>query len=143
MAVASQVPRFFSSWERKNCLQSWANSQNDNYFHSKQQPRTILSENSCHFVNLPSFARSFFFLSLRKITRLNSQQPKTSGHVKNVGECELFKKGRLPPNDNVRFLLRFLLKLRFHEDKNNLENHEAQLSIVDKVPWKKELRSFR
>ena len=26
---------FFSCWERKNCLQSWANLQNDNYFHSK------------------------------------------------------------------------------------------------------------
>jgi hypothetical protein len=40
--------------------------------------------------------------------------------------------------------LRFFLKLRFHEDENNLENqHEAQLSFVDKVPWKKELRSFR
>ena len=27
------VEWFFSSWERKNCLQSWANSQNDHYFH--------------------------------------------------------------------------------------------------------------
>ena len=33
----------------------------------------IVSENSCHFVNLPSFASSSFFLSLRKITWLNSQ----------------------------------------------------------------------
>ena len=41
----------------------------------------ILSENSCHFVNLLSFASSSFFLSLRKITWLNSQQPKTRGHV--------------------------------------------------------------
>ena len=45
---------FFSSCDRKNCLQSWANSQNDNYFHLKRQPRNILSENSCHFVNLLS-----------------------------------------------------------------------------------------
>ena len=52
-----------------------------NFFHSKRQPRTILSENSCHFVNLHSFASSSFFLSLRKITWLNSQQPKSRGHV--------------------------------------------------------------
>ena len=71
-------------------------------------------------------------------------QSKDFGNHVYSGECGLFQKGRLPPNDNVRFLLRFLLKLRFHEDENNLENHEeAQLSIVDKVPWKKELRSFR
>ena len=72
LVVASWVTWFFSNWERKNCLQSWANSQNDNHFHSKRQPRTILSENSCHFVNLLIFANSSFFLSLRKITWLNS-----------------------------------------------------------------------
>ena len=55
--------------------------QNDNHFHSKRPPRTILSENSCHFVNLLSFASSSFFLSLRKIMCLNSQQPKTRGHA--------------------------------------------------------------
>ena len=33
----------------------------------------VLSENRCHFVNLLSFASSYFFLSLRKITWLNSQ----------------------------------------------------------------------
>ena len=32
LAVGSWVTWFFSSWERKNYLQSWANSQNDNYF---------------------------------------------------------------------------------------------------------------
>ena len=35
---------------------------------SKRQPRTILNENSCHFVNLLNFLNTFFFLSLRKIT---------------------------------------------------------------------------
>ena len=44
---------------RKNyCFQCRENSQNDNYFASKRQPRTILSENSCQFVNLLSFASS-------------------------------------------------------------------------------------
>ena len=38
-------------------------------------------QSSCHFVNLLSFASSSFFLSLRKIMCLNSQQPKTRGHV--------------------------------------------------------------
>ena len=49
-----------------------------------RQPRTILSENSCHFVNLLSFASSSFFFSLRKITWLNLQQPKTRGHVEHL-----------------------------------------------------------
>jgi hypothetical protein len=29
---------------------------------------SVVSENSCHFVNLHSFASSSFFLSMRKIT---------------------------------------------------------------------------
>ena len=49
--------------------------------YSKKLPRTILSENSCHFVNLPSYASSSFFLNLRKIKWLNLQQLKTRGHV--------------------------------------------------------------
>ena len=40
----------YLSWERNN----------DNYFHSKQQPRTILSGNRCHFVNLLSFTSRYF-----------------------------------------------------------------------------------
>ena len=40
-----------------------------------------LSESSCHFVNLHSFASSSFFLSVKKITWLNSQKPKTRQHV--------------------------------------------------------------
>ena len=40
-----------------------------------------ISENSCHFVNLLSFTSISFFLILRKIMGLNSQQPKTRGHV--------------------------------------------------------------
>ena len=43
-----------------------------------------MSENSCHFVNLFSFASSSFFLNTRKITWLNSQQPKTRGHVEQL-----------------------------------------------------------
>ena len=35
-----------------------------NYFHSKRQPRTILSKNSCHFMNLHRFASSSFFSQL-------------------------------------------------------------------------------
>ena len=50
-------------------------------FTQKRHPRTIFSENSCHFVNMLSFASTSFFLSLRKITWLNLQQPKTRGHV--------------------------------------------------------------
>jgi hypothetical protein len=78
---------FFQGWERKNCLQSWANSQNDNYFISKREPRIILSENSCHFVNLLSFEGSSFFLSMRKIM----WQPKTRGHVEHPTDLSLMK----------------------------------------------------
>ena len=83
MAVGSWVTWFFSSWDRKKCLPSRSNSQNDNFFHSKRPPRTILSESS-HFVHLISFARSSFFLSMKKITWLNSQQHKTRGHVEDL-----------------------------------------------------------
>ena len=48
-----------------------------------------MTENSCHFVNLFSFGSSSFFLSLRKITWLNSQQPKTRGHVEHLGAHEI------------------------------------------------------
>ena len=37
----------------------------------------VKTENDCHFVNLLSFESSHFFLSLRKITWIKSQQPKT------------------------------------------------------------------
>ena len=90
----SACPLVFGCWElshmiflnmtKKELLASWANSQNDNYFHSKRQRRTILSENSCHFVDLFSFAINSFSLSMRKIMWLNSQQPKTRGHVEHL-----------------------------------------------------------
>ena len=44
----------------------------------------------CHFVDMPNFASSSFFLSVRKITWLNSQQPKTRAHVEDlnlVSQC--------------------------------------------------------
>ena len=50
-------------------------------FHSKQQRMIILSENNCHSVNFFSFASSSFFLRMRKITWLNSQQLKTRPHL--------------------------------------------------------------
>jgi hypothetical protein len=36
-------------------------------FHSKQQPRTVLSKNNCHLVNLLSLTSSSLFLSMIKI----------------------------------------------------------------------------
>ena len=36
-------------------------------FSLKRQPRTILCENSCQFVNLLSFAGSSFYLNMRKL----------------------------------------------------------------------------
>ena len=47
------------------CLLTDQNSQNDNYFHSKWSLNVVLSVNRYHFVNLLSFASSYFFLSLR------------------------------------------------------------------------------
>ena len=44
-----------------------------------------MSKNNCHFVNSLSFASSSFFLSIRKITWLKSQQTKKSrGHVEHL-----------------------------------------------------------
>ena len=64
---------FFSSWERKNCLQSWTNSQNDNYYHSKQQPRTILSKKIIVILWICSALQAVLsFSAWEKITWLNS-----------------------------------------------------------------------
>ena len=54
--------------------QIFVTSDNVIYFYSKKQLRTIVSKNSCHFRNLFSFASSSLFLSMRKITWLNSQK---------------------------------------------------------------------
>ena len=57
---------FLQSWlilEMTDGLLNWANSQNDNYFHSKWSMVVALGENNCHFVNFLSFACSSFFLS--------------------------------------------------------------------------------
>ena len=51
------------------------------------------------------------------------------------GECELIQKNGSPSNDTVRFILRFLLKLRYKE--------ETFSSFVDFVPGINELRLFR
>ena len=56
------ITYFISNWEGNNCLKRWANSQNDNYFHSK---RIIWNKNGCYFVNLLSLSNNYFFLSLR------------------------------------------------------------------------------
>ena len=71
-----------SSWGRKNCLQSWANSQNDNYFHSKLKPRTIFSKTICNFFLIWSVLLAVFLI-MKKITRLNSQQSKRIKEFKN------------------------------------------------------------
>ena len=87
----STFPLVFGFWELIHVIflklrkkELLANSQYDNYFHSKPHPRTILSGNSCHFMNLFSFANSFLFLRITKITWLNFQQLKTRGHVEHL-----------------------------------------------------------
>ena len=47
-----------------------------NHFHSNRSKIVILSENSCHFVNLLRFDNSYYLLSLRYITWFISQQIK-------------------------------------------------------------------
>ena len=69
--VLSNLERFLLSWQKNNCCQRWANSKNDNYFHSRWQLLTVLSENNCHFENWVIFDNSHFFLSLRQITSFN------------------------------------------------------------------------
>ena len=63
---------------------------NDNYFQSRQQPRTT---KICYFVKMLSFASSSFFVSMGKITGLNSQQPKTRGHVEHLCQVIFMNNG--------------------------------------------------
>ena len=58
LIIVSSFPKL--THLRNDCLLNWANSQNDNYFHSKRQPRAILRKNTCHFVNLLSLASNHF-----------------------------------------------------------------------------------
>ena len=67
----SNLERFLLSWQKNSCCQRWANSKNDNYFHSRWQLLTVLSENNCHFENWVIFDNSHFLLSLRQITSFN------------------------------------------------------------------------
>ena len=56
------------------------------------------------------------------------------------GECHIIKKrGTSPSNDTVRFVLRFLLRLRFDENSSNSDS----ISLVDYVPAIGQLRSFQ
>ena len=80
LAISCTITWFISSF-RSNCCQTWANSQNDNYFHSKWSKIVTLSENRCHFVNLLSFDNSYVLLSYRWITWSNSQLKSAGTHV--------------------------------------------------------------
>ena len=98
----------FSSWERKN----------DNYFHWKWSYVVFLTENGCHFVSLLSFASRYFFLSLRKTTWLNSQQPKTRGHVEvliHYFVCKIFIASVF---SSKQFFPKFSIS-----NENNLQKH--------------------
>ena len=58
--LSAPESRDLSQAEKKNnCLLSWANSQNDNYLHSK------LIESVYHFVNSCSLTNNYFYPSLR------------------------------------------------------------------------------
>ena len=116
----SWVTWFFLCWEIKNCMQRWANSQNNDYFHSKW---FVLSENSCHCVNLHSFASSAFFLSLRKTTGLNSQQPKTRGHVEHPRREDFFQFLRTPdPTTNSGIIYEPWIFMKFSKKNKFCKN---------------------
>ena len=72
----------------------------------------------------------------------NCAEMDTKAHIES-GECYLIKKrGTSPSNDTVRFVLRFLLRLRFEEISNS--DSTIQLpSLVDYVPAIGQLRSFQ
>ena len=58
------------------------------------------------------------------------------------GECYVIqKRGTSPSNDTVRFVLRFLLRLRFDEISNSEDSIHP--SLVDYVPAIGQLRSFQ
>ena len=76
--VGSWVTWFFSSWKRRTASKA-------EQIHKKTTIVTQnndLSKRSSNFVNFAQLCKQFFFfLSMRKITWLNFQQPKTRGHV--------------------------------------------------------------
>ena len=59
-------------------------------FNQVEQPRTT---KICYFVKMLSFASSSFFVSMGKITGLNSQQPKTRGHVEHLCQVIFMNNG--------------------------------------------------
>ena len=80
----------FLMLREKELLVNLSNFTTWQLFSPKWQPRTILSENSCHYVNVPLFTSSSFFLSLRKITWLNFRQPKTKGYVEHRSHSSIY-----------------------------------------------------
>ena len=82
---------FFQAEKEKNCLQSWANSQSNNHFHSKRQPFLVKI-----FVILricSALQAVLSFSAWGKITWLNSQQPKTRVHVEHQTQLSSNGKG--------------------------------------------------
>ena len=71
LSVGSSVMWFFSSWKKGLFAKL-------RKFSKWQQFLFKTTTNFCNFVNFSAFQSSSFFLSIIKITWLNSQQPKTS-----------------------------------------------------------------
>ena len=63
----------------------------------------VLSENRCHSMNLLSFASSFIFLSLRKITWLNSQDFHLRTQNEEHSDCGLLSLASNTPGLNHVF----------------------------------------
>ena len=80
LAFGSWITWFISSWDANNCCQSWTNFKNDNYFCSKWQVLTFLSENDCHF----ALATVIFFSAWDKVLDFKSQHPTAWTYVDNL-----------------------------------------------------------
>ena len=84
----------------------------------KWQPRTILSENRCHFVNLLIFASSSFSRSMW----LNSQQPKTRPNVEDPG---------LPPSIRSHlFLITLIMPLQCQSWRQIQARRQISSSLI-------------
>ena len=99
---------------RNDCLLNWANSQNDNYFHSKWSLVVVLSENSCQMWicsdlqavisfsaldrSRDSWARIFFLEYIMRPLVLAAPHNKFGGGIDltNYFECSLPCDGKTP-----------------------------------------------
>ena len=104
-----------------------------------------MSEIGCHFANLLSFVSSSFFLSLRKITWLNLQQPKTRRHVEHLWQVKpgsWLERGDKRNRQSAFWSALWFLKIKVLRNQSLFQTLEKfqvlqTLIVFRSPPWKK------